>query len=304
MIIFIIKRVLQAIPVLLIILTLVFFLVNIAGDPVASMVGDEATPEQIAAIRESLGLNRPLHVQYFDYLWHVLQGDFGQSYRFGESALALTLSRLPITLTLAISGIVIAIVFAVPVGVIAAVRRGGFLDSFVSGIAVLAKAMPNFWLGIMLILVFAVQLRMLPVSGASGYSSLILPSVALATGVGAEIAMLVRTSVIEELGNDYVRTARGKGLKESRVLWSHALRNAFVPVASIILLQFAQIVGGSIIVETVFAWPGLGQMLVQAVSNQDLPVVQAGVFVIAIMIIIVNVCGDILFRLSDRRIRL
>ncbi|MGI6879595.1 ABC transporter permease [Microbacterium sp. gxy059] len=303
MIAYLVKRVLEVVPVLFILVSAVFLLVNVAGDPVASMLGDDATPEQIAAVQHSLGLDRPIVVQYADYVGSVVRGDFGDSYRFGESALALVIGRLPVTLTLAITGIAIAIAFAVPAGVVAAVRRGGILDRVLSAIAVLGKAMPNFWLGIMLILLFAVQLRMLPVSGAGGWTSVILPSIAIATGVAAEIAMLVRTSVIEELGNDYVRTARGKGLTEGTILRRHALRNAFVPVASIVLLQFANLVGGTIIVETVFSWPGLGQLLVNAVSNKDLPVVQAGVFVIALMIIIVNVCGDIVFRLSDRRIR-
>lgn len=304
MLAFLVKRILQAIPVLAIILTLVFFLVNVAGDPVASMLGDEATPQQMEAVRRSLGLDRPLYIQYGDYMWSALQGDFGDSYRFKQPALELALERLPITLTLAVTGIVIAVVLAVPIGVIAAIRRGGLIDNALSALAVLAKAMPNFWLGIMLILVFAVQLRFFPVSGADSWKNVVLPSLALATGVGAEITMLVRSSVIEELGNDYVRTARGKGLKESTILRSHALRNAFVPVASIVLLQFAQIVGGSIIVETVFAWPGLGQLLVNAVTNKDLPLVQVGVFVVAVMIIVVNICGDIIFRLADRRIKL
>lgn len=304
MLTFLAKRILQAIPVLLIILTLVFFLVNVAGDPVASMLGEEATPAQIEAVRHSLGLDRPLYIQYGDYMWSALQGDFGDSYRFKQPALGLALERLPITLTLAVTGIIIAVLLAVPIGVIAAIRRGGAIDNALSALAVVAKAMPNFWLGIMLILVFAVQLRFFPVSGADTWKNVVLPSLALATGVGAEITMLVRSSVIEELGNDYVRTARGKGLKESTILRSHALRNAFVPVASIVLLQFAQIVGGSIIVETVFAWPGLGQLLVNAVTNKDLPLVQVGVFVVAVMIIIVNICGDIIFRLADRRIKL
>lgn len=298
------RRVLEAIPVLLIIVTFVFLLVNVAGDPVASLLGEEATPEQIAATRHALGLDRPLLVQYGDYLWHVVQGDFGDSYRYGQPALVLVLQRLPVTLTLALSGILLAVIFAIPTGVIAAVRRGGILDNSLLGLSVLAKAMPNFWLGIMLILVFAVGLGVLPVSGSGSVAHLVLPAAALATGVGAEIMMLVRSSVVEELGNDYVRTARGKGIKESRVLRAHALRNAFVPVASIVLLQFAGLIGGAIIVETVFAWPGLGMLLINSVTNKDLPVVQAGVFVIALMIIVVNLCGDLIFRLSDRRIKL
>jgi peptide/nickel transport system permease protein len=301
---YLLRRVLEAIPVLLIIVTFVFLLVNVAGDPVASMLGEEATPEQVAATRHALGLDRPILVQYGDYLWHVVQGDFGDSYRYGQPALVLVLQRLPVTLTLAISGILVAVIVAIPTGVIAAVRRGGVLDNSLLGLSVLAKAMPNFWLGIMLILVFSVGLGLLPVSGSGSMAHLVLPAVALATGVGAEIMMLVRSSVVEELGNDYVRTARGKGIKESRVLRAHALRNAFVPVTSIVLLQFSGLIGGAIIVETVFAWPGLGMLLIQAVTNKDLPVVQAGVFVIALMIIVVNLCGDIIFRLSDRRIQL
>ncbi|MFT4211938.1 MAG: ABC transporter permease [Microbacterium sp.] len=297
-----IRRVLEAVPVLFIIVTLVFLLVYVAGDPVASLLGDHATPEQVEALRHSLGLDRPLYVQYLDYIWHAIQGDFGVSYRYNQPALGLVLDRLPVTLTLAVWGIVVAIVLSVPSGVYLAVNRGKKIDTVLSSVAVFGKAMPTFWLGIMLILLFAVTLRLVPVSGSGSWQSLILPSVSIAIALAAEIMMLVRSSVIEELNKDYIRTARGKGLPEAVILYGHALRNAFVPVVSIILLLFTSLLGGVIVTETVFAWPGMGLLLVNSVSNRDLPVVQASVFVIAVMVILVNIVGDVVFRLADRRI--
>jgi len=297
-------RLLQVVPTLLLIVTIVFFLVHIVGDPIGIMLGDNATPEQVATMREAMGLNEPVLVQYFSYLGSVLTGDFGVSYQYNQAALPIVLERLPLTLTLAIGAILLSLVIAIPLGVWSATHRGGALDSFLSSISVLAKAMPNFWLGIMLILIFAVTLRWLPVSGSGSWAHLVLPVVALGTGTAAEITRLVRSSMIEILSQDYIRTARGKGLRQRVVVYKHALINAFVPVSSITILQFSTLVGGALVTEVVFAWPGLGQLLVDAVSQRDMILVQAAVFVIAVMVLALNLLSDVLFKVVDRRISL
>lgn len=301
---YVVRRLLQVIPTLFIIVTAVFLMLYVAGDPVVLMLGDEATPEQIAALREALGLNAPLHVQYGTYLANVLQGDFGTSYRYGLDVLPIVLERLPATLTLAASSLVFAVIVAVPLGVWSAVQRGGRLDAAISGLSVLAKAMPNFWLGIMLILLFSVTLSWLPVSGTGTWWHLVLPTLALGTGVSAEITRLVRSSMLDILGQDFIRTARGKGLANSVVLYRHALRNVFVPVSSITLLQFTGLLNGALVTEAVFAWPGMGQLLVSSITQRDMAIVQAAVFTVAVMVIAVNLVTDVAFKFADRRIQL
>jgi len=298
------RRLLQVVPTLLIIVTAVFLMLYVAGDPVVLMLGDDATPEQIASLREALGLNEPLHVQYGTYLANVLQGDFGTSYRYGLDALPIVLERLPATLMLAASSLIFAVVVSVPLGIWSAVHRGGRLDAAISGLSVLAKAMPNFWLGIMLILLFAVTLKWLPVSGTGSWGHLVLPTIALGTGVSAEITRLVRSSMLDVLGQDFIRTARGKGLSSRVVLYRHALRNVFVPVSSITLLQFTGLLNGALVTEAVFAWPGMGQLLVSSITQRDMAIVQAAVFTVAVMVIVVNLATDVAFKLADRRIQL
>jgi len=298
------RRLLQVVPTLLIIVTAVFLMLYVAGDPVVLMLGDEATPEQIASLREALGLNEPLRVQYGTYLANVLQGDFGMSYRYGLDALPIVLERLPATLMLAASSLIFAVVVSVPLGIWSAVHRGGRLDAVISGLSVLAKAMPNFWLGIMLILLFAVTLKWLPVSGTGSWGHLVLPTIALGTGVSAEITRLVRSSMLDVLGQDFIRTARGKGLSSRVVLYRHALRNVFVPVSSITLLQFTGLLNGALVTEAVFAWPGMGQLLVSSITQRDMAIVQAAVFTVAVMVIVVNLATDVAFKLADRRIQL
>lgn len=298
------RRLIGIIPTLFLIITIVFLLVFIVGDPVALMLGENATPDQVTAIRNSLGLNDPLFVQYANYVGSVLTGNFGDSYQYHLPALLLVLERLPLTLTLAVGSIILALVIAIPVGVWAAVHRGGLIDHVVSSLSVVAKAMPSFWLGIMLILLFAVTFSWLPVSGSGTWAHLVLPVVTLGTGTAAEIARLVRSSMVEILGQDYIRTAHGKGLRESVVVFKHGLSNAFIPVASITVLQFSSLLGGALVTEAVFAWPGLGRLLVVAVTQRDMPIVQAAVFVVALMVIALSLLSDISFKLVDRRINL
>lgn len=297
-------RVVQMLPTLLLIITIVFMLVYVVGDPVGLMLGDNATPEQVHAMREAMGLNDPFLTQYLNYLGSVLVGDFGDSYQYNQAALPIVLERLPATLTLAIAAILLAVAIAIPLGIWSATHRGKAIDSVVSAVSVVAKAMPNFWLGIMLILVFAVILRWLPVSGSGSWAHLVLPVIALGTGTAAEITRLVRSSMVEILSQDYIRTARGKGLRGNIVVYKHALLNAFVPVTSITMLQFSTLLGGALVTEVVFAWPGLGQLLVNAVSQRDMALVQAAVFVIALMVLMLSLISDVLFKVVDRRINL
>lgn len=300
---YLVRRIFQIIPVLLIISFIVFALVFLAGDPVAMMLPDDAKPEDIAALRAALKLDRPFIVQYGNYLLNLLSGDFGTSFRYNQPALGLVLERLPATLTLAATSMVVAIMIAVPLGIWSATRRNTFVDVFITGTSVLGKAMPSFWLGIILILVVGVQLGFLPISGLESWKHYILPSITLGTSVSAEMTRLIRSNMLEILGQDFIRTARSKGVSNYSIIFKHSFKNILVPVITITFLQISTLVSGALVTEVVFAWPGLGQLLVQAVNGRDMAIVQAGVFVVAFMVIILNLTADILYRLFDPRIK-
>ena len=300
---YLLRRLLQLIPVLFIISFIVFALVFIAGDPVALMLPEDASQEDIQQLREALGLDKPFHIQYFTYMLGLLQGDFGDSFRYGSSALPIVLERLPATLELAVAALIVAIVIAIPLGIWSATKQNSPLDLLATGGAVLGKAMPNFWLGIMLILLFSVTLGWFPVSGRGTFSHLILPAITLGTGIAAEMTRLIRSSMIEILSQDYIRTAQSKGIHDFFVIYKHAFRNSLIPVVTITALQTSTLVGGTLITETVFSWPGLGQLLIQAVNTRDMAIVQASVFVIAFMVILMNLLADILYKLLDPRIK-
>lgn len=298
-----VRRILQIIPVLFIISFIVFTLVFVAGDPVSLMLPDDAPPEAREELMETMGLNEPFIVQYITYVGNMLQGDFGDSYRFNQPALDIVLDRLPATMELAIFAIVIATIVAIPLGIWSATKQNTSLDLIATGAAVVGKAMPNFWLGIMLILLFSVTLGMFPVSGRGTAMHVILPAITLATGIAAEMTRLIRSSMLDSLSQDYVRTARSKGLRDRIVVYKHAFRNSLIPVVTITFLQTSTLVGGTLITETVFAWPGLGQLLIQAVNTRDMAIVQASVFIIAILVIVMNLIADILYRFLDPRIK-
>lgn len=299
---YLIRRFLQIIPVLFIISFIVFVLVYVAGDPVTLMLPSDATQEEVENLRESLGLNQPFIVQYWNYFTNMIKGDFGESYRYNQASLPIVLERLPATIELALASFLVSIIIAVPLGIWSATRRNSFLDVFITGGAVLGRAIPNFWLGIMLILLFSVTFKIFPVSGRGTFSHLVLPAIALGTSSATEMTRLVRSSMLEILHQDYVRTAKSKGLSNFVVINKHAFRNALNPVISITFLQISFLLSGSLVVETVFSWPGLGQLLVQAVSTHDMAIVQAAVFVIAIMVIGLNLIADVVYRLLDPRI--
>ena len=300
---YLLSRIWQIIPVLLIISFIVFTLVYVAGDPVALMLPEDATEQDKQVLRESLGLDKPFIIQYANYVVNLFQGDFGTSYRYNDSALLVVLERLPATLELATAAMVVAIFIAIPLGIWSATKKNSALDLIATGGAVLGKAMPNFWLGIMLILIFSVTLGMLPVSGRGTFLHVLLPAITLGTGIAAEMTRLIRSSMIEILSQDYIRTAKSKGIKDRIVVLKHAFRNSLIPVITITALQTSTLVGGTLITETVFSWPGLGQLLIQAVNTRDMAIVQACVFIIAVMVITMNLIADLLYRLLDPRIK-
>ncbi|MHC0038070.1 ABC transporter permease [Pseudoneobacillus sp. C159] len=297
------QNLVKTIPVLILISFIVFFLVRVTGDPVSLMLPETATDEERESLREALGFNDPLYIQYFTYMSDVVRGDFGKSLRYNTDALSLILERLPATLELAVASMIVAILIAIPLGILSAMKRNSFLDLFITGGAVLGKAMPSFWLGIMLILLLSVVFQIFPVSGRGTVLHLVLPAITLGTGIAAEMTRLIRSSMLEILGQDFVRTARSKGLKEAVVVNVHAFRNALIPVVTIMALQTSTLIGGTLITETVFAWPGLGQLLVQAVNLRDMSVVQAATFLIAVFVIFSNLLADLFYRLLDPRIK-
>ena len=303
MIKFLLKRILEFIPVLIIISFIVFSLVFVAGNPVALMLPEDASQEDIERLTIALGLDQPFIVQYGKYMLGLVQGDFGKSFRYNTDALPLVLERLPATLELAAASMIIAIIIAIPLGIWSATKKNTSLDLLATGGAVIGKAMPNFWLGIMLILLFSVTLGWFPVSGRGTIAHLILPAITLGTGIAAEMTRLIRSSMVEILSQDYVRTAKSKGLRDFFVVYKHAFRNSLIPVVTITALQTSTLVGGALITETVFSWPGLGQLLIQAVNTRDMAIVQASVFIIAILVIFMNLLADVIYRILDPRIK-
>ncbi|MCY4080041.1 MAG: ABC transporter permease [Caldilineaceae bacterium] len=275
-----------------------------AGDPAAFMYHIRETKEEIEELRRRLGLDRPLHEQYFNYLVKAVQGDFGSSIRHRQPATALILDRLPYTLLLGGLALLISFFLALPIGVLAAVKRGTSLDGLTMLFALVGQAIPVFWLGILLILIFGVWLRWLPVSGAGSLKHLALPAVTLAAYPLARNARLVRSSVLEVLGREYVTTARAKGLKDWTVLIRHVLRNALMPIMTLNALDLGSLLGGAVITESVFGWPGMGRLTVLAIRDWDYPVVQAGVALIAMTYVLANLLVDLLYLALDPRIRL
>jgi peptide/nickel transport system permease protein len=300
---YILRRLLQMIPVVLGITLIVFVLVRISGDPVRLMLPEDAEQWQVEALREALGLDRPMPVQYVMYLRDLLRGDFGTSLRYtNQDALPIVLERLPATLQLTLAALFVAVVISFPLGIIAAVYRNRWPDVFSTSFAVLGQAMPNFWLGIMLILVFAVFLGWLPVSGRSGLASYVLPAITLGTALAALLTRLMRSSLLEVLNQDYVRTATAKGLQRRIVLLKHAVRNALLAYVTVLGLQVATLMAGAVVTEQVFAWPGIGLLAIQAINSRDMPIIQGVVVVAALIVMTANLVVDVLYALIDPRI--
>jgi peptide/nickel transport system permease protein len=285
------------------VVTLVFAALRLSGDPAATMLPGDASVEELVALRRELGLDRPLWLQYVTFLGSAITGDFGTSFRHQQPALPLVLERLPATLELAGAALVLAVVLALPLGILAAVYRGRIVDVAAMAFAVVGQATPYFWMGIMLILIVSVELGWLPTSGRGGLERLILPAITLGTHFAASLARLTRTSMLEVFGQQFVTTARAKGLSEWSVVLGHTLKNAAVPVITLIGLQFGTLLGGAVVTETIFAWPGVGRLAVQSVFVRDYPVVQAGVFVLALTFVGINLLVDLLYGVLDPRIR-
>lgn len=299
-----VRRLLVAIPTLWGVATISFLLLHlIPGDPARVMAGPAATPVQIAQLRHQFGLDRSLLSQYFTYMGRLLRGDFGTSTRTGNSVISEIGARAPYTVELAVVAIVIAAVVGTTFGVLAAVRRNSPLDTTLSGVSVLGVSLPVYWVGLLFVMVFAVNLHWLPAAGANTPDSYVLPGVTLALFPIGFISRQVRASMIEVLGQDFIRTSYAKGLSRSAVVIRHGLRNALLPVTTVIGLQFGQLLGGAILTETIFAWPGLGRLLVDSINSRDYAVVQGVVFLFAVTLIVINLITDILYSYIDPRIR-
>jgi peptide/nickel transport system permease protein len=301
---FLLWRLAHAVVVVFGVLTVVFFLVRVTpGDPVLLMVSPDAPATAVAELREKLGFDRPLPVQYVRYLRRALTGDLGASIRHYRPVVALILERLPATAELTATSMALALLVAVPLGILAAVRRGSPSDLVSRAVALVGQSMPTFWLGILLIILFSVQLRLLPTSGRGTFAQLVLPTVTLGFFMIGLVARVTRAAMLEVLRTDYVRTARAKGLAERRVVSRHALRNAAIPVVTVIGLQVGTLLGGAIITEAVFAWPGIGSLAVTAIYQRDYPLVQGVVLLAGLVFVVVNLLADVSYVYLDPRIR-
>ena len=300
---YILKRLLQGVVAIVGALLIVFVAQRLSGDPVALMLPMDAGEEEFAAMRAALGLDRPLPLQFAIFLGQALQGDFGQSYQWESAAMPLLLDRLPATLELALAGLVFALLLAIPLGVVSALHRGGIVDRAAKLFAMLGQAVPGFWIGLLLILFVAVELQWLPAFGRGGLSHLVLPAIALGWYPVAAMTRTLRSAMLDILDSDYVRMERAIGLPERWIVWRYALRNAMVPLVTMIGVYFANMLGGAFVIEVVFAWPGVGRAVVDAVFARDFPVVQAGVVLAAVVFVVVNLVVDLSYGLIDPRIR-
>jgi peptide/nickel transport system permease protein len=301
---YLIRRLLLTIPVIFGVATLVFALIHLVpGDPAQAMLGEAAPQAEVLKLRHSLGLDQPLLTQYRTYLTGLVRGDLGMSFRYNAPVTAQIRDKFPNTATLAIAAMVFAILFAIPLGILAAVFRGTAIDHAAMTIALVGISMPNFWLGPLLAILFAVRLGWLPVSGTGGLSHLILPAVTLGAALSAILARMTRASVLEELRELYVLAARARGVSGARAVVRHAFRNSLIPIVTIIGLQFGAVLTGTIITETIFAWPGIGRLLIQAINFRDYPLVQGCILFISITYVAMNLLTDLTYGLLDPRIR-
>jgi len=297
-------RLAYTLPVLWLVVSMVFLLIHIVpGDPVEQMLGEGARPADIAALRHEYGLDQPLGTQYVHYWRGVLHGNLGRSIRLNDSVMHLVLTRYPYTVELTVAAVVLAMLLAVPAGIAAALRRGQPRDHAIGVVSLLGLSFPTFALGPILILLVSIKLGWLPVSGAGDWRHLVLPAVTMGSALAAILTRMVRTSMLEELGQDYVRTARAKGLPEWVVVYKHALRNAMIPVLTLIGLQFGALLAGAIVTETIFSWPGIGRLTVSAISNRDYPLLQGCILAVGLTYVLVNLATDVLYMVVNPRIR-
>lgn len=302
---FIIRRLLMLFPIVLGVATLVFFLIHmVPGDPVDLMLGETARSADKQALREALHLTDPLHVQYLGFIKGLVSADLGESLHFRQPVMDAVAERFPYTLLLTVASMIVAILIALPAGVIAAVRQYSLFDNLAMVLALAGVSLPRFWFGPLLILTFSLGLGLFPVSGAATPGSLVLPAITLGTALAALLSRQIRSSLLEVLQAEYITTARAKGLSERVVIFKHALRNALTPVITVLGIQFGALLSGAIITETIFSWPGLGRLLIEAINARDYPLVQGCVLVISFSYVIVNLLTDIAYAAADPRIRL
>jgi len=301
---FLVRRILLTVPVLLGVATLVFSLIHlIPGDPVQSMLGEGASPESVNELRTRLGLDRPLYVQYLSFLKGVAHGNLGTSLRTSEPVTSAIVDRMPATFELAAAAMLVAIVIAIPLGVLAAARAGTIVDHLATTLALIGISMPNFWLGPLLALVFAVELGWLPVSGRGTLAQLVLPAITLGAPLAAVLARTTRASVIDELRELYVLAARARGVSRARAVLKHAFRNSLIPIVTVLGLQLGAVLTGAVITETIFAWPGVGRLLIQSIGFRDYPLVQGCILLIALTYVSMNLLTDLAYGMLDPRIR-
>ncbi|MEJ8544986.1 nickel ABC transporter permease [Brevibacillus borstelensis] len=300
---YLLKRLMSGLIVLVGVSLFSFALIHlIPGDPVRIMLGEKATKERVEQLREQMGLNKPLVVQYVNYATGVLKGDLGTSLKTSRPVSMEIAQRFPATLKMAVSGIVVAIVSGVIMGILAAKYKDTFIDYAIMSMATLGMSLPSFWLGLLVIMVFAVKLGWFPVAGGTGFIDLVMPALTLGVLLSTTISRLTRSGMVEVLSNDYIRTARAKGMSEGIVLFRHAFRNVMIPVVAVVGLQIAALLGGAVIVEQVFNWPGIGTLAIEAISSRDFPMIQGIVLFMGAIYVIVNICVDLLYAVLDPRI--
>ncbi len=293
----------QAALVLVGVLVLVFFMVRATGDPATLMLAREASPEQVAAFREKMGFNRPVPVQFLDFVAKALVGDFGDSLHYRQPAISLILERMPYSIYLAVVALIMAVVVAVPLGLLGGSLPNSPVDWIGRVIGLAGQTVPPFWLALLMILFFAVQLRWFPTSGSERWNSVIMPAFVLSLGTMGRLVRLTRSSVLEIMGEDYIRTARSKGLRPNLIFFKHALRNAAIPLISVTTVQFGYMLGGAVIVETVFAWPGLGTLTAESIGRRDFPLVQGVAVFTSVVVVVLTLAADIFYAVVDPRIR-
>jgi peptide/nickel transport system permease protein len=302
---YLVRRLLFSVVILWGAVTIVFVVLRLVpADPAVLILGSDATEEEIDALRAEMGLDRSIVAQYGIFLTDVLQGDFGDSYRQQTDAMGLVLERLPATIKLAVAALSIAVVIGIPLGLVAALRVNGFVDRAVSAVSLLLQSLPGFWVGIVFILVFSRTLKWFPSGGSESWKHLVLPAVTLALPFIAILTRMTRSGLLEVINESYIQTARAKGLSERIVIFPHAMRNALIPIVTVVGLQFGQLLGGAVIIETVFAWTGVGRLLIDAIGQRDYNVVQAAIVVIATFFVVINLIVDLLYGYLDPRVRL
>jgi ABC-type dipeptide/oligopeptide/nickel transport system permease component len=296
-------RLFRALVALWLVSTVVFVVMRLSGDPVPLLLPPDAPRSEVFRVRAELGLDRPLPVQYAVFIGSILRGDFGRSIHFRQSAFSVVLERLPATLELGLTAFVVAVLVAVPIGLLSAMKRNSLLDHSAMGVALVGQSAPTFFIGILFILLLSLKAGLFPTSGRGDWRHLVLPAVTLALFAMASVARLTRSAMLEVLGADYIRTARAKGLSEILVVAKHTFKNAAIPIVTITGLQFGSLLGGAVVTETVFAWPGIGRLAIQSIYNRDYPVVQAAVFLSAVMFIVINFVIDVIYGVLDPRVR-